>query len=117
MDPLNRDELKVMLDTFNKHFNKHYPMALTLARTGMRLGEVTGLQWGDIDFRNRFITIQRGLVRGKIEAPKNSKTRKIDMINFVLTQRKRLRCAFKISCFRDEIHLRRIIKSLKKLFG
>jgi len=90
MDPLNRDELKVMLDTFNKHFNKHYPMALTLARTGMRLGEVTGLQWGDIDFRNRFITIQRGLVRGKIEAPKNSKTRKIDMSMQLCTELEKL---------------------------
>ena len=29
--------------------------------TGMRIGEVGGLQWGDIDFTNRFISIKRSL--------------------------------------------------------
>jgi integrase len=65
-------------------------MALTLARTGMRLGEATGLQWGDIDFHNRFITIQRGLVRGKVESPKNSKIRKIDMSMQLCTELEKL---------------------------
>ena len=57
----------------------HYPMVLTLARTGMRLGEVLGLQWGDIDFNSRFITVQRGLSKGKVGTPKNGKIRKVDM--------------------------------------
>lgn len=79
IDPLNQDELAILLDTFKNHFPEHYPVALTLARTGIRLGECFGLQWSDIDFDGRFITIQRSLSRNKIETPKNGKVRKIDM--------------------------------------
>ena len=79
MDPLNREELNILLKTIQTHFHRHYPMVLTLARTGMRLGEVLGLQWGDIDFNSRFITIQRGLSKGKVGTPKNGKIRKVDM--------------------------------------
>lgn len=79
VDPLNKQELTVLLATFKEHYPRHYPMALTLARTGMRLGEAIGLQWGDIDFNSRFINLQRGLSRSKIETPKNGKTRRVDM--------------------------------------
>ena len=78
-DPLTREELGVLLKTFREHYLAHYPFILTLARTGMRLGEVLALQWGDIDFNGRFITVQRGMSRGKIEAPKNGKSRRVDM--------------------------------------
>lgn len=78
-DPLNRNELSLLLDTFRKDFYRHYPMVLTLARTGMRLGEAIALQWGDIDFNSRFITIQRGMSRGKLETPKSGKFRRVDM--------------------------------------
>ena len=61
MDPFNRQELSIFLNTVKDHFPKHFPLVLTLARTGMRLGEALGLQWGDIDFNSRFITVQRGL--------------------------------------------------------
>jgi integrase len=50
-----------------------------LARTGLRIGEALALQWGDIDFNGRFITIQRGISRGRIETPKNGKSRRVDM--------------------------------------
>jgi integrase len=78
-EPLTREEISVLLETFREHYPAHYPFALTLARTGMRLGEVLALQWGDIDFNGRFITVRRGLSRGKIETPKNGKTRRVDM--------------------------------------
>ncbi|MGD9733191.1 MAG: tyrosine-type recombinase/integrase [Desulfamplus sp.] len=54
-------------------------MALTLARTGMRIGEVTALQWDDIDFDKRFIHVQRTFSRGKLGTPKNGKDRMVDM--------------------------------------
>lgn len=79
VDPLNRKELGLLLETFMEHFPAHYPLTLTLARTGMRIGEAMALQWGDIDFHGRFINIQRGFSRGKIETPKSGKARKVDM--------------------------------------
>lgn len=45
----------------------------------MRLGEALALQWGDIDFHGRFVTIRRNFSRGKIETPKNGKSRRVDM--------------------------------------
>lgn len=84
-DPLNRNELSILLDTFVKKFPKHYPLALLLARTGMRFGEALALQWGDIDFNGRFITIKRNFVRNKVQTPKNGKSRHVDM-SIQLTQ-------------------------------
>jgi len=78
-DPLTREELVLLLNTFQQHYPRHYPMALTLARTGMRLGEVLALKWGDIDFHGRFVHVERGFSRGKIETPKSGKRRKVDM--------------------------------------
>ena len=79
INPFNREELRTCLDTFKAHFPRDYPLALTLARTGLRLGEALALKWADIDFEGRFITVERGFSRGKIETPKNGKSRKVDM--------------------------------------
>ncbi|MGE5253217.1 MAG: site-specific integrase [Planctomycetaceae bacterium] len=78
-EPLRKEELSRLLKTFEAEFPKHYPLALTLARTGMRFGEALALQWPDIDFHGRFIKVQRGFSRGKIETPKNGKSRRVDM--------------------------------------
>jgi integrase len=95
IEPYTQEELKKVLDTAKINFTKHYPMFLTLARTGIRLGECTGLQWKDIDFENRFINIERGFSKGKIETPKSGQSRKVDMslqltdvLKKVLRQRK-----------------------------
>jgi len=77
--PYSRDELASLLESFQIHFFDHYPLALTLARTGMRLGEALALQWDDIDFEERCIFIQRTFSRGKIGLPKSGKRRRIDM--------------------------------------
>jgi integrase len=79
INPLTRGELVRLLDAFQKHYPGDYPLALTLARTGMRGGEALALQWGDIDFTGRFIAVQRGFSRGRIEIPKGARTRRVDM--------------------------------------
>ena len=79
IEPLTRDELRLLLDSFKDHFPSYYALALTLARTGMRIGEAIALQWGDIDFNSRFVNIQRGFSYGKIETPKSGKSRRVDM--------------------------------------
>lgn len=79
IDPLNRDELSHLLETFRSHYKRHYPMALLLARTGMRLGEVLALKWEDIDFEGRFINVVRGFSMGRIDTPKSNKGRRVDM--------------------------------------
>ena len=79
IDYLTKEELSRLLESCRENFSDHYVMVLTLARTGMRLGEVLALQWGDIDFHNRFIHVRRGFARGKIETPKSGKSRPVDI--------------------------------------
>jgi integrase len=79
IDPFNVDELATLLDTYQIHFSRHYPLILTFSRTGIRFGEGLGLQWKDIDFKGRFITIERSLSKGRLETPKNGQSRKVDM--------------------------------------
>ncbi len=45
----------------------------------MRIGEPLALQWGDIDFAGRFITVKQALSRGRVETPKSGKIRRVDM--------------------------------------
>jgi len=77
--PYTSLELISLLDSVKKHCPEQYPMYLTMARTGIRLGECLGIQWKDIDFRNRFIHIQRGFSKGRVETPKSGQDRKVDM--------------------------------------
>lgn len=44
---------------------------ILLAITGMRAGEVLGLQVGDIDFERRVIAIRRSAWYGRVQTPKN----------------------------------------------
>jgi integrase len=76
---LSRDELALLLDTCREHFPGYYPFVLCLARTGMRVGEAVGLQWGDIDFSSRFAEIRRAINDGKVSTPKSGKSRRVDL--------------------------------------
>jgi integrase len=54
---------------------------LTALRTGMRHGELAGLQWPSIDWQNRTITVRhsRCARTGKLESPKSNRERHIPM--------------------------------------
>jgi integrase len=77
--PLTRDEVATFLKAARQHAPREHPLFLCAVRTGMRLGELLGLQWGDVDFNGRFIEIRRNLVAGRLTTPKSGKTRRVDM--------------------------------------
>jgi integrase len=79
IDPLSREEVGAMLETAADTLPHLYPFFLCAPRTGIRLGELIALKGIDVDFRGRFIHVQRNLARGAITTPKNGKTRKVDM--------------------------------------
>ena len=99
IDPLTREETKLLLETCLTNYPKHYPMLLTLCRTGMRLGEVIALQWGDIDFNNRFIIVRRSRSKSHTSTPKNDKYRNVDM------SRQLTECLSKLKIKRKEEYL------------
>lgn len=45
--------------------------------TGMRTGEIFGLKWSDIDFKNREISIKRQFTKGYLQSPKTKKSKGI----------------------------------------
>jgi len=90
VDPLNEMDMGLLLDTCQEHFKEYYPFFFMAARTGMRLGELLAVRWGDLDFSHKiiidgaahdrpFIWVKRSYRRGQFNRPKNGKTRKVDM--------------------------------------
>jgi integrase len=53
----------------------HRTLVLLAAGTGMRMSELLGLKWGDIDFANRKIMLNQTWVYGRIENGKTEESR------------------------------------------
>jgi integrase len=77
--PLTDAEVHRLITTAAQQWGREHPLLLCAVRTGMRLGELLALQWGDIDFHGRFIVVRRNRVRGRTATPKSSKIRRVDM--------------------------------------
>lgn len=64
-------ELNALLETAkNTQHITHYCYILTLAYTGIRRGEASGLQWRNVDFENNTITIERTRDNKSVRSPK-----------------------------------------------
>jgi integrase len=74
---LTQEELSSLLAVIQTHRPTYYPLFLTLARTGMRVGEVLALQWSDIDWRSQTMHVQRNYSGRTIGTPKNGRTRRV----------------------------------------
>jgi integrase len=77
--PFTPDEVDLFLSTCLKYESKWYPFFLCAFRTGMRLGELLGLQWGDLDWNSNFIQVERSFRHGRVTKTKTSKARRVDM--------------------------------------
>lgn len=54
-------------------------MILCALRTGLRFGELIGLQWEDVDLDRKMIHVKRSVVYGVEDSPKNNRTRAVPM--------------------------------------
>lgn len=71
-DPLDPDEigrLQGVLDPCDRNMVEFW------WNTGMRGGEIFGLQWADIDWTKRIAHVQRTVVDGKVKPPKDAEER------------------------------------------
>lgn len=59
VDIFMREEVTRLLATAVQEMPKAYPLALTLARTGLRIGEALTLQPHDLDFERRKLRVRR----------------------------------------------------------
>lgn len=73
------EELSRLLAVAEQEYPEWHPFILCLARSGVRLGEAIGLEWGDVDFERPLLIIRRSERRGRVSVPKNGKARRVDM--------------------------------------
>ncbi|UCF02846.1 MAG: site-specific integrase [Deltaproteobacteria bacterium] len=101
-DPLNEEEMFQLLEQAKKFVGGlYYPPILCKSRTGLRIGELQALQWGDIDFNGRFIEVKRSWRNGRLTATKNKKRRRVDMSPHLAETLKELRVIQKKGALRN----------------
>src|SRR5262245_39541939 len=92
VDPFTAEEIPLLLDAVRAHFGQdNYVSALCLFHTGLRASELAGLQWPDVDFRGRFITVRRQYKDRKIKRTKTKRIRKVDISDALLEELKALK--------------------------
>jgi integrase len=79
VEPMTQEEAQRFLEICKTSNPEHYPFFICAFRTGMRLGELLGLKWGDIDWHGRFIEVKRAYKRGYMGPTKTGKARRVDM--------------------------------------
>lgn len=77
---LELDELAALIDLAER---QRWPqwgvMVRVAARTGMRLGELRGLQWDRVKLDHRAVVVERAFVRGKLKTTKGHETRTVPL--------------------------------------
>lgn len=62
------------------------------AYSGLRLGELRALSWGDLDINRRVIRVRQNYTRGHFERPKSGRIRSVPLTDEVLGALAPLRC-------------------------
>jgi integrase len=76
-DTLTRSELVAYIEKTKEVAPTRYAEIVTLAYTGMRAGELYGLEWRHIELEARVIRVEQSISRtGKIKCTKTGKTRR-----------------------------------------
>jgi integrase len=84
IQPLTHEEVPIFLETARIYFPEYFVLFLCAIHTGMRSGELAGLQWPDIDFKGKFLFARRSLIRGRTEKTKTDRIRRVDLSDTLL---------------------------------
>jgi integrase len=68
---MTADEIRRLIETVP---DEHRALFLCVALTGLRVGELLGLWWKDIDFPNRSLKVNRSLWRKQLTTPKTKRS-------------------------------------------
>ena len=75
--------------------NNHRLLIKVAVFTGMRAGEILGLQWGDVDWNSRQVHVRRSWKEGGFHAPKTAASiRRIDIPESIMAELRE----WKLSC-------------------
>lgn len=78
-EPVREDAVSPFLAAVARVAPRFAVLFLTLARTGLRIGEAVGLQWEDVDFARRKIDVRRTWTFAAFGDPKGGAVGEIDM--------------------------------------
>jgi integrase len=93
---MTREQLAAFLEAARRSTPAFYPLFLTLARAGLRVGEALGLQWDDVDHSQGQLRIERAFSGGRLQTPKAGHGRTVDMSQQLSRELRRLLLARKI---------------------
>jgi len=93
INPLTEEESLLLIEKTLEYERQHYPLFLCALHTGMRSGELAGIQWTDIDWNGKFLEVRRAINRfGEIGTVKTKNgRRRIDLSDHLLDTLKDLR--------------------------
>jgi integrase len=77
--PLTPAELQILFAKAREKDFALYVFFLTAVLTGLRISELIGLQWGDIDFVNHVLYVKRAITHRRMETPKSHNLRCVDL--------------------------------------
>ncbi len=88
IEPLNREEVPLFLKATRTYSPEHYVLFLAALHSGLRQGELMGMQWPDIDWNGNFILVKRSIdrVHRMIVPTKNKKIRRVDLSDELLAE-------------------------------
>lgn len=79
IDPFSLDEINLLLNTAKGQFRNLLGLAFY---SGLRIGEIIGLKWEDVNFQDYTISVNRTITQGFMQTPKTkSSKRTIDMLS------------------------------------
>jgi integrase len=70
---LTQEQISRLLDIFREPFRTMFLVGIT---TGLRVGEILGLRWRDVDFGSKQIRVEQNCYRGLIGSPKTKGSRR-----------------------------------------
>jgi integrase len=81
IQPLTSEEVPAFLQAVMALCPQHYCLFLCAIHTGMRSGELSAVQWGDVDFKGKFFIVPRSISqRRRISATKTNRIRRVDYL-------------------------------------
>jgi integrase len=88
-DFLDFDEAEQLIEAFDEDFRA---AALLAIKGGLRLGELVGLQWADLDLARGSVTVRRNVYRGRVQStPKGGRAREVQLPTSVVDALRPLR--------------------------
>lgn len=98
IEPLTADTVPIFLAEARQRDSKrwksnpeYFPLYLCAIHTGMRAGELAGLQWPDIDWKGKYLIVRRSIKKGKVYQTKTKRIRRIDISDELLAELKSYR--------------------------